>query len=181
MKGLRTSLVIDGALHRVSLIIVTIFSLQYLKTEINFGLFLSVAALMGVFVALPIAKISDKNQKREFLIWSLSVLSAVLMFSFIFVESFWSYAFLALSLKLISSIIDPVRANVVLDKRDANDPISWLSREFFLNIGRMLLIGATALLVNFDYFKSVFVLLAILYLLYPILLHYKKVYYVATN
>ena len=181
MKGLRTSLVVDGALHRVSLIIVTVFSLRYLKTEINFGLFLSIAALMGIFVAFPMARISDRSQKRGFLIWFFSILSAVLMLSFIWVNSFWLYAFLALSLKAVSSVIDPVRANVVLDKRDASDPLSWISRELFLNIGRLFIIGSTAVLVSFNYLNVVFILLAFLYLIYPFLLHYKKVYYVPVD
>lgn len=181
VKGLRTSMIVDGALHKMAFIIVTVFSLRYLKTEINFGLFLSVAALMGIFVAFPVARASDRTKKRIFLIWFLSLLSAVLVLLFILVDNFWSYAILALCLKAVSSINDPVRANVILDKMEAKNPIAWISRELYLNIGRLLLLAATSWLVYFNYFNAVFVIIACLHFVYPILIHYKKVYYVAVN
>ena len=176
IRGLRTLSIIDGSLHKTSLIVVTVFSLQYITTELNFGRFLSVAALAGIVVALPMARISDQWQKRTVFIWPLSLITAGVVFSFVFVKGFLGFFALALLLKALLSLMEPIRGNVMLDKKEAANPITWISRELFLNVGRLIMMGVIAVCIYFNNYIAVYSFIAIQMILYPVILYFKKIY-----
>ncbi|MBI4992791.1 MAG: hypothetical protein HZC26_01460 [Candidatus Magasanikbacteria bacterium] len=176
IRGLRTLSIIDGSLHKTSLIVVTVFSLQYITTELNFGRFLSIAALAGIIVALPMARISDRWQKRMIFIWPLSIMSAGVVFSFIFVKSFLGFFALALLLKAILSLLEPIRGNVILDKKETGNAITWISRELYLNIGRLMMMGVIAVFIYFGNYTAIYSFIALQMVLYPIILYFKKTY-----
>lgn len=176
IRGLRTLSIIDGSLHKTSLIVVTVFSLQYITTELNFGRFLSIAALAGIIVALPMARISDQWQKRTVFIWPLSIISAGVVFSFIFVKSFLGFFALALLLKALLSLVEPIRGNVMLDKKENNKPITWISRELYLNVGRLIMMGAIVMFIYFGSYTAIYSFIALQMIMYPVILFFKKTY-----
>lgn len=178
IRGLRALSTIDGSLHKTGVIIVIVFSLQYITTELNFGRFLSIAALAGIIVAMPMARISDQWQKRMVFIWPLSIISAGVISSFIFIKSFLGFFALALLLKALLALLEPIRGNVMLDKKEAANPITWISRELYLNIGRLIMMGVIVVFIYFGNYAAVYGFIALQMILYPVLLFLKKTYVV---
>lgn len=175
LKGLRTINMIDGALHRTNGIIILIFSLQYINNELDFGKFLSITGLVALFVAFPMAKLSDQKQKRTIFIWPISVATGLVVMSFYFVNSFWQFFVLALILKGLLVLSEPIRSNIVLDKKEKR-AITWISREIYLNIGRVLLVAVLVVMLYFGWFKETFIVMGALHLLFPVVVYFKKVY-----
>ena len=83
---------------------------------------------------------------------------------------------LAVVIKIVSVISDPLRSTIILDRHASEDPVTWLSREFYINMGRAVLLGGAALCTYVGSNRLVFVFLALPYLLFPFLVHRKKIY-----
>ena len=97
------------------------------------------------------------------------------MISFYFVNNlFWAVVLIVL-FKFITILFNPLRSNILLDKV-SNGPITWISREIYLNIGRFFILGLVAFIVYLGFLREAFVSVAILYLIFPIVVRYKKIY-----
>lgn len=175
LKGLRTINMIDGALQRTNGIIILIFSLQYINNELDFGKFLSIIGLVALFVAFPMAKLSDKKQRRTIFIWPISIAAGLIVMSFYFVNFFWQFFVLALILKGLLVLSEPIRSNIVLDKKEKR-AITWISREIYLNIGRLILMAVLVMMLYFGWYKETFIVMGALHLLFPVVVYFKKVY-----
>ncbi len=175
LKGLRTVNLIDGALHKVKFVIIPVFSLKYIQTETDYGLFLSLISLVALFFAFEMAKFSDKRKKRTIFIWPLSIAAGIVTGLFYFVNTFFWFMVLAVILQALTVLVEPIRSNIIQDKKEKK-PITWISREVYLNIGRVILLVFVALLLFYDLEKYVFVLLGLLHISFPVVLHLKKVY-----
>ena len=175
IKGARTITMLDGGLQNVSQLLIALFLLNFIKDEFDFGKILSIIALISVVFSFKLAKISDKFKKRIEFIWPLSFLSALVMISFYFVNNlFWAVVLIVL-FKFITILFNPLRSNILLDKV-SNGPITWISREIYLNIGRFFILGLVAFVVYLGFLREAFVSVAILYLIFPIVVRYKKIY-----
>lgn len=175
VRGVRSITAIDGALHKVMGIVVIFFSLSYITTEINFGLYLSVAALVSLVGATILAKKSDMSGKRFVYIALLSVCAGVVAFGMSFVHTSFAFIVSALLLKFISVLQEPIRANVLQD-HCKQEPITWISREIYLNIGRAIVTALITVLVYTRQDVYVFYLVAGLFFLYPVLVYTKSIY-----
>lgn len=176
IRGYRSINLLDGALHKAHLITITILSLKFISNELDFGKFLSLISLVALFFAFKAAKISDQKRKRLIFIWPLSVAAALITFSLYYVTNFLIFLILAIILKAVLVMVEPIRSNVLLDKTDKNNPLIWISREFFLNFGRSILWLLAFFLLYFNQSQLLFIFLAFLHLLYPLLIYYKKIY-----
>ena len=141
----------------------------------DFGKFLSVMSLVALFFAFRLAKKSDKKQNRTMFIWPLSIATGLVAMCFYFVTTFPVFLILALLLKALTILVEPIRSNIILDKTEKK-PIDWISREVFLNIGRMFLVGVVALMLFFKLDKEIFIFLGLVHILFPFVVYYKKVY-----
>jgi len=171
---LRSIIMVDGALHKVSAIIM-IFALVYFNTEFTYGGFLSFVSFVALFFMTYIAKVSDKNKKRMEFIWPLSLLLAGITTLFGFFHTGLAFVTLTILLRIFSMLVEPLRSTILLDSK-GSDALNWISREFWLNIGR-----ATIFLVSFVFLKInnptlVFLFCASLHALFPFLVHYKRIY-----
>lgn len=176
LKGLRAINIVDGALHRVTNAIF-IFALLYIHTEINYGTFLSIAAVVALFFAMKMARVSDTSNQRMRYLWPLCLTSGFICFAFIFARSASVFLTLAIALRSLAVFVEPLRSNIILDTRE-KDPINWVSREFYLNIGRVGLLFVLAALMRFNLIIPAFVFLGALHIIFPFMVHYKKVYYI---
>ncbi len=175
IKGLRTITMLDGALINSSQLLITLFLLNFIKDEFDFGKILSVIALISVVFSFKLASVSDKFKKRVEFIWPLSLLSAAVMFAFYFVLDLKTAIILILLFKFLSTLFNPIRSNILLDKIK-NSPTAWISREIYLNIGRFVGLSFLALVVYNGYLRESFVFVGLLYILIPVLLYTKKIY-----
>jgi hypothetical protein len=175
LKGLRTITAIDGALHKVVLIAISLWGLRYITTEMDYGTFLSVVGVVAILVGFRMATISDKLQKRAIFIWPLSIAAGITTILFFFADSFVWFLVLALILKACTVLVEPIRSNIIQDKRE-KAPINWMSREIFLNFGRASLLLVVVLICSFHQDPWIFIALGLLHISFPIVVHFKKVY-----
>jgi len=175
LKGFRLITMLDGALHRATGVVVVLYSLQYITNEFDFGKFLSLMALAALVIAFPMAKLSDKWHKRTVFIWSTSLLAALIVFSFYFVDNFLWFFILAMMLRGLMVLNEPLRSNIILDK-EKEKAIVWISREIFLHLGRAILVFILAGMLYLGYHKETFILMGALHLLFPLLVYKEKVY-----
>ncbi len=173
--GLRTINIIDGGLHRINFVVIYIFSLNYITGGLDYGLFISLSALVGLMVAWPMAKISDRKNKRTIFIWPISIITAIVIGFFYFVNSFYWFLIFALLLKMMTTISDPIRSNVTQDKAPRT-PLTWIGREMYLNTGRFFTLLVVAILLYFNMTSWVYVFFACLTLSFLVVVYLKKTY-----
>ena len=65
IKGLRTIVMIDGALPTASSLLLTLYLLTFVQGAFDFGLLLSLIALISLSFSFLLAKISDKNKNID--------------------------------------------------------------------------------------------------------------------
>ncbi|MFA6427434.1 MAG: hypothetical protein WCW16_03245 [Candidatus Magasanikbacteria bacterium] len=175
LKGLRTITAIDGALHKVVYIVISLWGLKYITTEMDYGKFLSVVGVVAILVGFRMATVSDKLQKRAIFIWPLSIAAGITTILFFFVDSFVGFLVLALILKAFTVLVEPIRSNIIQDKRE-KAPINWISREIFLNLGRTSLIAVIVGILYFHVDRGIFIVLGLLHISFPFMVHFKKIY-----
>ncbi len=175
LKGVRTTTMIDGASENISGILITLYLLSFIKDEFDFGKLLSVIALMSIIFSFKLASFSDKYNKRFEFIWPLSFLSAVIMISFYFVSSFWAVIILVILFKFVSTLLNPVRSNIILDKID-NVPLTWIARDVFLNVGRALALFFVFVISYYGFLNESFIFAGLLFAIFPFIVYRKKIY-----
>ncbi|KKQ28132.1 MAG: hypothetical protein US42_C0002G0087 [Candidatus Magasanikbacteria bacterium GW2011_GWC2_37_14] len=176
LKGFRTITILDGALHKVNTITIVILSLQFITNAFSFGKFLSLVSLVALVFSWQTAKISDRLNQRMFFLWPLCMVTGLVTFSLYFATSFYLFVALALVLKALTIMLEPMRSNILQDKADKNNPLTWISRELFLNSGRSVLWLTAFVLWYFNWQSLLFIIMGSLYLIFPILVRYKNVY-----
>lgn len=176
LRGFRYIILLDGALHKVGLITITLMSLRFINDEFDFGKYLSLVSVVALIFSFRTAKISDRINRRMVFIWPLSIAAAVVTTALYFANYFYLYIILALILKALTVILDPMRTNILQDKADKNNSVTWISRELYLNIGRSILWLIAFLLWHFHLQSLLFIIMGLLYLLFPVIVEYKKIY-----
>ncbi len=176
LKGVRTTTMIDGASENISGILIALYLLTFIKDEFDFGRLLSVIALISVMFSFRVAKFSDKYNRRFEFIWPLSLLLSIIMISFYFVSNFWVVIILAILFKFVSTLLNPVRSNIILDKV-ANVPLTWIARDVFINIGRAVALCVVFVILYRGFLKEAFIFAGVLFAIFPIIVYRKKIYF----
>ncbi len=180
LSGFKRIILLDGALHKVGLITITLMSLRFINNEFDFGKYLSLVSIVALIFSFRTAKISDRIHRRMIFIWPLSVAAAVTTMLLYFANNFYLYIILALLLKALTVMVEPMRTNILQDKADKNNPVTWISRELYINIGRSILWLTAFILWHFNLQSLLFIIMGLLYLLFPIIVEYKKIYATAS-
>ncbi len=175
IQGFRTIVMIDGALPTASNLLLSLYLLTFVRGAFDFGILLSSIALLSVSFSFLIAKLSDKKKKRLEFIWPLSSFAGIILLLLYFTQSFWSVVLLVVLFKFVSTMLNPIQSNIVFD-RENTTASTWISREIFLNIGRTLVLLCLLPLVYLGFLKEAFVVLALLFIVFPFVVFKKGVY-----
>jgi hypothetical protein len=176
LKGFRTINLLDGALHKVGIVSSTLLSLRFITSEISFGQFLSLVSVVALIFSFQTAKLSDRINKRMIFIWPLSIASAITIFALYFTDNLYIFLGLALTLKALTVMLEPIRSNILQDKADKNNPLIWIARELYLNAGRSIFWLTAFILWYFNLQIILFIIMGFLYLFFPMIVHHKKIY-----
>lgn len=168
----------DGALQSTSGLLIALYLLTFIKSEFNFGQILSVIALASVLLSLRLARISDRTKKRLEFIWPLSIGVGILMGSLYFAHSLVVAVVIIIVYQFLNSLFNPIRSNILLDNV-GHEPITWLSRELYLNLGRAITLISLSVIVYTGHLREAFLVMAGLFFIFPFLLLYKKVYQIS--
>ena len=171
-KSLKTLTCCEGALQFFGAVIIPVYSLLFLKTEVQWGWFLSYVGIVGFVIALFLGYHSDRTQRRK---KYLSILLVLFFFSIILLSMMKSLIgwFVAVGIyTLLENVSYPLRLAVSLDSIQANMGF-WKMREFFLNFGRTVMLGLAALLLWKRWYLLMFSMFGLMVLSYVVLVNYK--------
>lgn len=171
-KGLKSLTIAEGALQFLNGWIIPVLSLIYIRSEKDFGFFLSYLAFLSLIISFFIAKESDKAGKRKsyvYFLFSLLIISIIIL-SFAKTPLVW-----VIAVGIFASIYNisfPLRLAMSMDLKKI-DLGFWKTREIFLNIGRVITLLITALFIFYNLIWAIFVMFSVLILVYIILINYK--------
>lgn len=171
--GFRTLNFLEGTLSGV-FVAGTLISLSLLDRPVFFGIFIAFITIASIAASLIVSRISDKTKKRFFYMVVFGVLTALSTVSLAFFYDVASWAILSSLRNFLSSLFWPFTTALIIDSmRDMNKVM--VSRELFLNIGRIF--GIAIVVFSIYFFSDVrlsIVFLGLLFLLYPVFLKTKK-------
>ena len=171
-KGLKTITLAEGALGFFGGAIIPVYTILFFPEEISFGLFLSYIGFLGLVMALVVSYRSDVSHQRMKYLFPLFILMAASIFVFAGISSIMGWILAVGIFSILNCISSPLRLAVSMDVKKV-DLGFWKMREFFLNVGRAVTLGISALFFYYKLFWPVFVLFGVMALAYPFLIKYK--------
>jgi hypothetical protein len=176
LKGYRTLFALQGFWEATSFVGVPVFTLLFIETELHLGIFFSYLGLLSVVATIALARLSDRSRRRTAFLYPTVILAAGATISLSLARSTVLWVVLVGLLNFTSIMATPFLIAVALDARVKGINM-WAGRELLLNLGRAL--GSCLILLMYrgglDY-RLAFVVLGGVLLLYPVLLHVKRVY-----
>lgn len=152
--------------------IIPTYTLLFLKTELEFGGFLSYLGLLGFIISYLLSRKSDGNGQRMSYLVPLFLLMAFVMVLLPFISSTIVWVGLIGAYTLLNTASSPLRLAISLDVKKATLSF-WMVRELFLNIGRFVTILISVVGFYFEFYWPVFMMFALMGLMYPLLVRWK--------
>lgn len=174
VRPLRLIIFLDGTQTKIP-VAIGLFALLYISTTQGYGTYLSVIALVALVGGLFLARKSDRSTKRLRYLVPASLAAGAVALSFVFAKTFFVFMALMLLLKAAAVLVDPMRGAILTDKLPES-PLNWISRELYLNAGRAVMLGGAGILLYFNLPTVAFVGMGLLYITFPLVVYWKKVY-----
>ena len=171
-KTLKTITFLEGVVHTLQITVIPLYTLLFLERELSFGVFTGYVALIGLIVGFIVSYFSDKHQKRKTYIYLLFALMSLAIVALSMAKGLTSWLVIVGVYGVISAISSPLRLAISLDAKTV-DIGFWKAREIFLNTGRACILLVVIALFYLELYWLVFVIFALLSLLYPFLVHKK--------
>ncbi|MFH1601763.1 MAG: MFS transporter [Candidatus Shapirobacteria bacterium] len=175
-KKINLLLIIEGIREAVGLAAVPVFTLLFINQPLPYGVFFSYLAFVSVGTTLLLGHLSDKSKKRTIILYPSTILVALLIMTLGFSQDLRSWAILTGCLGLVSTINGTFVTTLVLDQINSVGH-GMIGREFLLGVGRI--IGSLIFIASLAIFsapKSAFLLIGLIYLLFPYLVFRNKLY-----
>lgn len=178
-RGLRLLKFVQGVWESGNMVI-ALYGLTFIKTEIAFGTYLSYLGLVGVLGALIVTRFSDRQRKRLKFFFPFVVALAALTISLTSATTFRRWTILSGAVGIASTMTYPFMFAIVLDRIE-DKAAGMIAREFLLNAGRVVgyavMLGIMAVTGTM---RWAFLFTGAVLLLYPVLL-VKKRHYIDEN
>lgn len=176
-KGVKTIIFIQGVWEGVDWIAVPIVTFAFIPEEIKYGAFYTYLGIFGIAAFFLAARASDRTGRRTLFLYPVTIAMAAFTMLSGFSSSLLAWGIYRGMVSFLVNLFSPFALTVVVDV-SKNIEDSFISREFFLNLGRALgaLIVLGVLAVWGDIRLALVVSGAIL-LLHPMFLRMKKKWY----
>jgi len=171
--GFKTLVLIEGIYGGGISAVIAVVSLFYFTTPMEMGTFLSVTTIFAVIASVVVSKLSDKSRRRlEYIKLFGSGLGLVTLLGGLATNALAWYGAMS-GRNFFSSLFWPFTTAIIVDnKRDMAK--SMVSREFMLNVGRIIGVG---IVLSCSLFLSIYfslVLLGLCIMAYPFVIEMKK-------
>jgi hypothetical protein len=133
-KGMRTLKFLQG-IWEAGLILIPLYTLFFIKEELEFGSYLVYLGIVGVIATLIIVRFSDHQHQRLKFFFPLLILLSAGTLGLTFADSLSKWIIVTASIGIFSTLTYPFFFAVVLDKIE-DKSISMITREYLLNSGR---------------------------------------------
>ncbi|MBI2668375.1 MFS transporter [Candidatus Woesearchaeota archaeon] len=171
-KGLKTITLFEGSLQLFGGVVLPVYALLYLRTEMEFGLLLSYIGIAGFFVSLVLSFRSDKTQRRKKYVFLSFLLLTASIISLAFAHNVLQFLIAVGIFSMIATASYPLRLAVSLDAKQPTAEF-WTMREFFFSLGRMITLSLAMLFLYLETYWAVFVLYGLMSAAYPFLVYRK--------
>lgn len=135
-KGLRFLKFLQGVWESGNMII-PLYGLTFLKSELQYGTYLSYLGLLGVVGALVVTRFSDRQRKRLKFFFPFVLALSVLTMSLASASTFARWTLLSGVVGVASTMTYPFLFAIVLDRIE-DKAAGMIAREFLLNAGRVI-------------------------------------------
>ncbi len=174
IKGFKTLILVEGVYGGGLVAATTLIALFYFTKPLELGAFLSITTIFSVIASFIIGELSDKARKRKKYIdlfgAGMGITTGV---AFLASGPFLWYA--AMSIRnFFAALFFPFTTAIIIDNKKDMEK-SMVSREFILNLGRIIGVGIVLLCaVAFGNIYLSLVFLGLVILGYPLILELKK-------
>ncbi|OGK13183.1 hypothetical protein A3C98_00615 [Candidatus Roizmanbacteria bacterium RIFCSPHIGHO2_02_FULL_37_15] len=175
IKATRLLILIEGVWEALPIGLVPIFTLYFIKTPLEYGIYLTYLSLIGIVANLLLGGLTDRVQKRAIFLYPLTI--AMLIITLFFTSatgSIYRWAIVTGSLSFLLPIFWNVSTALVVDSHP-NLKIAIPARELMLALGRSL--GLFLLFLSFIFEPVpyyIFYVLAGVLALYPLILFWNS-------
>jgi|GEM_PF-2489968 len=166
LKGLKTILLFEGAIDQFFAVVIPVFMLLYVETELAFGGALGYLALVSLIAAYFMARHSDKKQKRIVYLAPLLLAMAVNVLAMGLAGSFVIWIVLITLFSALYTVSYSMRLALIMDRKKT-DMGFWTAREAIMNAGRFVTLSMAAILLYFSLYWAIFAMYAAVLVAYP--------------
>lgn len=167
----------QGYIFMLSFNIVPIFTLFYINTPSKLGNFFGFLAVLSALTALANARLSDRLKKRAFFFYTFNILNSISYVPLALASSVTSWSIFASISNLTYGLSNPFNFALTLDHKKQEIVDTMLGREFYLNLGRVIMILVA--LITFYFTQSLHKALLVSVIVsfaYPLIAWRQKVY-----
>lgn len=173
IKATRVLIFIEGVWEALVFGIIPIYTLFFIKTPLNYGIFLSYLSLVSIVANLTLGKLTDKLQKRVIFLYPLTIIMALTTFFFSFATKNLTLWIIAISIiQFLLPLFWNVSTALIVDAHPSLR-IAFPGREIVLAVGRVT--GLLFASISFIFEKSpsiIFIVLGLTLLLYPTVIYW---------
>jgi MFS family permease len=174
IKATRIFIFIEGIWEAMVMGIIPVFTLFFIKTPLNYGLFLTYLAVVSVVANFSLGKLTDRLQKRTIFLYPLTIVMALVTILFTIVNgNIIVWMILVGIIQFLLPLFWNISTAMVVDTHP-NLRLAIPGREFVLAMGRI--VGLVVAVISFSFEKTpfyIFIILGLIFLLYPILLFWR--------
>ncbi len=155
-KSVRMFLVLEGIWEALIFAVIPIYTLKYIHTPEEFGIFVAYIGLVGVIANMTIGKVTDSIRKRAVFLFPITFLLTITTYLFPYFDtSQWGWFVITGLTTFLVPLFWNLTFALVLDNTQ-NHSYSIPGREILLDVGRIIGLGATVL--SFTYEKTPFLI-----------------------
>lgn len=176
VKGLRLLISIEGFWQGVCWMVLPLLTFSFVRSGVDYGSYLSYLGVAGAVSVLLLCRISDRYRSRFFFIAPAALLVSLSTVAAGIVTSFSSWIIVNGLISFFIALTYPFTLSVIIDRiADARD--SMVSREFFLNLGRISGVLLVMLCIHLNQGLRIPLIIAgLAFSFYPVVLNIKKIY-----
>jgi MFS family permease len=173
VEKVRIFIFLEGIWEAIAFAVVPVYTLFFINTPLNYGIFLSYLGLISVFANLILGHISDRKQKRAIFLYPVTIFLAVITFLLAFAEeSLALWIIISGAIAFVLPAFGTLTLSLFIDNQN-NLEISFPGRELLLAVARTIGIGITFLAFLSKFETLLYIMLGFVMLLFPIVLFYR--------
>jgi hypothetical protein len=174
IRSTRFFIFLEGIWESIIFGVIPIYTLFFIKTPLNYSIYLAYLSLSAVVANLILGKISDRIQKRIAFLYPITIAMSIITFLFPFTTNNLTYWIIITgALQFLMPLFWNFSTAMVVDSH-SNLELAMSGREIVLNSGRVL--GLIFVFLSFILEKTpngIFIFLGSLMMLFPICLFWR--------
>ena len=174
IKPTRAFVLIEGVWEVIFWGIIPIYTLFFISTPLQYGLYLSYLSLIGAITSLFLGKYTDRTQRRAIWLYPLTITLSLLTVALAFSTENSTYWFIVTGImNAILPIFWKFSTAFFVDAATDMDQ-AFPAREFLLSVGRAAGFLIVVVCLSLDHQIAPILILGLFFLSFPILLYYRQ-------